>query len=363
MLSYLMNNVGPYKAYPEEADFVLQRTVSLSGSGTYKVDFAEPENITNAQHVSSISFEPYPLREARYGAKWDVWDGSLNAANHRQTITIRYALHTYTLEWKMDSSAPVSSIPSEITNQYLGDEWRLNPDDTPLETSDRDEDGQTDVMIQPSSPVISNLAHQLADDKPDVYSKAKVIYDYMHENFKYSTSQQMNYVQQKYGGLPKHALATLRDGWGDCDDQSMLYMSLLRAVGLPARLEMGMLYDQQNNEWGGHAWAQIYIPQEDGTGGWYNVDIVNSEFLFRDCNRMTTWVDDGDGEHLSDYYHVCSSSTSVSFEESDTSISYTPHGEVRVGVGEPSDFQMPGFEWVLVPVALSIAFILKRKKR
>jgi transglutaminase-like putative cysteine protease len=244
--------------------------------------------------------------------------------------------------------------------QYTGDEWNLASDPA-VETSDRDGDGQDDVMIEPSAPQIESLAHQIADPQPDVYSKAKALYEYMHDNFRYSTPEEMDYVQAHYGGLPKHSLATLRDGWGDCDEQSMLYISLLRAVGIPARLEMGMLYDQQHNTWGGHAWMQVYIPAGEGSS-WYNVDVVNSEFLLRDCNRLTTWVDDGNGEHLSDYYHVFRGTSHFDSEDL-LSVSYQPYGEVKVTVGSPEDaFDLPGFTMVSVLFASSIAIFMKKRR-
>lgn len=360
LIPTLMNNVGPYRVYPEEATFTLERTVTLSGAGTYTVDFAEPANISNAQEVQSIKFGPQPRREDRYGVKWDVWQGDLGLVNGRDVIVIDYTMHTYTLVWEMDTSGSPTMVPEDIRNTYTGDEWPLLANDTSLDTTDRDGDGRPDVMMEPSAPEISALAHNLTDDKPDVYSKAKAIYDYMHANFRYSTDSEMDYVQQHYGGLPKHSVATLRDGWGDCDDQSMLFISLLRAVNIPARIEMGMLYDQAMDTWGGHAWAQLYIPNQQGGGGWYNVDIVNSEFLIRDCNRMTTWVDDGDGRHLSDYYHIFRGSGRINFDERDVSISYSSSGEVRVTVDSASS--IPGFEAFLIPVALSIVLFMRKKR-
>ena len=363
LMPMLMNNMTPYRIYPQEATFTMQRTITLTGSGTYNVDFPEPMNISNAQEVQSIKFGPYPDRQERYGVKWDVWKGSfgISGLDDRKILIIHYTLHTYTLVWDMDTSGSPSMIPSDIRNTYTGDEWELLANDTSLDTADRDGDGRPDVMMQPSAPEISSLAHNLTDDKPDVYSKAKAIYDYMHANFRYSTDSEMEYVQQQYGGLPKHALATLRDGWGDCDEQSMLFISLLRAVDIPARIEMGMLYDQSMDTWGGHAWAQLYIPDQQGGGGWYNVDIVNSEFLMRDCNRMTTWVDDGNGRHLSDYYHIYRGSGSIEFEERDTSVSYSSSGEVHVHV-DPANNSIPGFGALSVPSALAITLILRKKR-
>ena len=218
-------------------------------------------------------------------------------------------------------------------------------------------------MINPSAPEIRSLAHSLADDKPDVYSKAKAIFDYMVKNFNYSTPEQMNWVKQKYGGLPKHAIVTLKDKWGDCDEQSMLYISLLRALGIPARMEMGALYDYQTNEWGGHAWVEVYIPSGNGEGYWYNVDVVNDEFLIRDANRLTTWIDDGNGEHLDDFYHSAEYTGNLKITDEYLPISYEPTGEIGVKVGSDDQSSMPGFESAIFITAISAAIIWRRTRR
>jgi len=108
------------------------------------------------------------------------------------------------------------------------------------------------------------------------------------------------------GSEPKSCLETLEDGTGDCDDQSILLISLLRAAGIPSWLAFGVLYDGGNDAWGAHAWAEVYMPLADGNGGSVVIDVVNSEFLVRNCNRLEEWKSDGIGDHLSDYYHILS---------------------------------------------------------
>lgn len=362
VLNTILNNFPGYqRTFPETATFTVERRIVLSGTADYTLDIPKAFDISPAQRVVNTEYSPYPSEEQnKYGGTWDIWRGNLGGFNSHDTITIKRTIETKTMIWEMKESGTVSDIPSSLS-QYTGDEWVLHPDDTPLNTDDRDGDGRTDIMINPSAPEINNLAHQLADDKPDVYSKAKAIYDYMVENFKYSTPQQMNYVQQQYGGLPKHALATLRDKWGDCDEQSMLYMSFLRALGIPARLELGALYDSQKNEWGGHAWASIYIPLPSGsTGYWYDVDIVNSEFLIRDANRFTTWIDDGNGSHLNDYYHpVTYSAGTLTVSDDYVSISYTSSGTVSA----KSENSVPGFEFSVMVIAIAVPLIFLRKRK
>ncbi len=361
------NNVPGYgRVLPKEAEFTVERRITLSGTGDYTLDLPRVISRKNVQDVVDMKMNPYPTdSKMKYGYEWDIWEGSLGTFDREDIITIQMRIKTSTLVWKMDSSGTVDDIPQSIKNQYTGDEWSVKEDDTALGTSDRDGDGIPDIMINPSAPQIRNLAHQIADDKPDVYSKAKAIFDYMVENFTYSTSEQMNYVQQVYGGLPKHALATLRDKWGDCDEQSMLYISFLRALGIPARMEMGALYDSTKNEWGGHAWVQVYIPSTDGQGYWYNVDVVNDEFLIRDADRFTTWVDDGNGDHLDDYYHTVLYSGNIQVSDEFAAINYTSSGEIVVSSDNSvHENPIPGFTSALFIFAAPTAlFIWKRKRR
>jgi hypothetical protein len=67
-------------------------------------------------------------------------------------------------------------------------------------------------------------------------------------------------------------------------------------------MEMGLLYDQSRRAWGGHAWLRTYIPSSSGGGQEVQIDAVNDEFLFRDAYRLTDYIDDGNGDHLENYY-------------------------------------------------------------
>ena len=369
MLSLIENNLFPHteRILPKEAQFTVERRIDIrdvGAGGDYIMDLPQPTNIANAQSIINMEIKPVPTeRIYKYGSPWNIWEGSLGLGNKEDIITIKITAQTETLVWDMKSSGTIDDIPSDVKNQYTGDEWRLKANDTDLKTDDRDGDGKADVMINPSAPEIRNLAHNLADNQPDVYSKAKAIFNYMVKNFNYSTEEQMNEVKQKYGGLPKHALATLRDKWGDCDEQSMLYISLLRAVGIPARMEMGALYDQERDEWGGHAWVEVYIPSENGQGYWYNVDVVNDEFLIRDANRLTTWIDDGNGEHLDDFYHSAEYTGDLKITDEYLPVSYEPTGEIRVKVSNDNQSSMPGFESAIFITAISVAIIWRRTRR
>ena len=70
------------------------------------------------------------------------------------------------------------------------------------------------------------------------------------------------------------ALETWRTGVGDCSEHAVLLGTLCRAVGVPARVVMGLVY--VGGIFGGHAWTEVQIDGEwyalDGTIGRGSVD-------------------------------------------------------------------------------------------
>ncbi len=84
---------------------------------------------------------------------------------------------------------------------------------------------------------------------------------------------------------PRYPNETLADGRGDCDDQAILLISMCRSVGIPAFLQVGVVFyegiDSSKTSWEGHlsieqkgvgwhGWAMIYVPP----WGWLPVDLT-----------------------------------------------------------------------------------------
>jgi transglutaminase-like putative cysteine protease len=60
------------------------------------------------------------------------------------------------------------------------------------------------------------------------------------------------------------ALETLKTGVGDCNEHATLLAALLRAVGIPARLNIGLVYSREKFYY--HAWTEAYL------GDWISMD-------------------------------------------------------------------------------------------
>jgi transglutaminase-like putative cysteine protease len=60
------------------------------------------------------------------------------------------------------------------------------------------------------------------------------------------------------------ALEVLRQRVGDCNEHAVLFVALARALGIPARQQAGVIY--QEGKFFYHAWAQVYV------GAWLTAD-------------------------------------------------------------------------------------------
>ena len=75
----------------------------------------------------------------------------------------------------------------------------------------------------------------------------------------------IDYDGQEY---PKFPIEMLWEQKGDCEDAALLYISLTESIGYDSALMLGMVKSSSEEDWGGHAWAVISIPEASGAG-WY----------------------------------------------------------------------------------------------
>ncbi len=71
------------------------------------------------------------------------------------------------------------------------------------------------------------------------------------------------WIQKKVSGNYEIPFATAdevaRTLEGDCSEQGVLGAAMCRAVGIPARIAFGIVYDRENPGFGGHLWAEVYL--------------------------------------------------------------------------------------------------------
>lgn len=100
--------------------------------------------------------------------------------------------------------------------------------------------------IESGDAKIKSIAQELSAGKEDGWQRAEAIYDWVRANVKYQE------------GPLKGALQALKDGTGDCEELTSLFIALCRASKIPAR-----------TVWvPGHCYPEFYLADKAGHGYW-----------------------------------------------------------------------------------------------
>jgi hypothetical protein len=123
-------------------------------------------------------------------------------------------------------------------------------------------------------PVIAFKAREVVGNADTVLESLELLIEYVTSKTTYYNFE-----------VPRYPNTTLAEGLGDCDDQSILLVSMLRSLGLPAYLQVGIYIHPNINDdqtsWQGHltntcrgvgwhGWAIVYVPP----WGWVPVDLT-----------------------------------------------------------------------------------------
>jgi transglutaminase-like putative cysteine protease len=68
----------------------------------------------------------------------------------------------------------------------------------------------------------------------------------------------------------------LRTRVGDCNEHTALFVAMARAVGIPSRVAVGLVFSRGAFYY--HAWPEVYLESAKGRGGWLPVDPTFNQF-------------------------------------------------------------------------------------
>ncbi len=112
----------------------------------------------------------------------------------------------------------------------------------------------TSPYIEVRHPEIRKFAQEHDDESLPVWNRIEKIYDQVREKVKYQN------------GKLKGALAALRDGTGDCEEMTSLFIAACRSHGIPAR-----------TVWvPDHCYPEFYLEDADGNGQWFPCQAAGS---------------------------------------------------------------------------------------
>lgn len=100
------------------------------------------------------------------------------------------------------------------------------------------------------TPWLRALCEEIVKNCDDPLEKARAIYDYVTKNTNYR-------YQPAYACLEQIADSCAKSGWGDCGVMALLFITLCRIAGVPARWQSGLYVTPDSA--GAHDWAQFYI--------------------------------------------------------------------------------------------------------
>jgi hypothetical protein len=301
------------KKMPAYVTYEVQRDIVVSANGgsivSFTLDVPVIQDIESSdrqmQSVLNVSYDPEPTSlSTRYGVDWAVWQHDELSGEQSYRVRTVYEMRVEAVVWDLDSSlsANLTGLPENLRDRYLLDEWKIIVND----------------------PQIQNMADDIVKGETNVYSILFAINAWIVDHIEYPDGDQL--------ADPSSSVETLQSRVGDCDDQAILFCALARASGVPAWLQLGALYDTTEHEWVGHGWVQTYVPLKAGGGEKVVIDTVNRDFMIWKPNRFAEYTDDGNGEHLYDYYYsfncVYEPSSYLSgegpeFEEEYVSLSYS----------------------------------------
>ena len=100
------------------------------------------------------------------------------------------------------------------------------------------------------TPYIRALVRSLTEGVDDPLEKARIFYDFITLNMKYT-------FMPSYFILENIAESAARSYSGDCGVFALLFITLCRCAGIPARWQSGLTAEP--DFCGGHDWAQFYV--------------------------------------------------------------------------------------------------------
>lgn len=175
--------------------------------------------------------------------------GSGNEAKALVTVEIRRSAILPPEKTDIYVAAEPSKLPWQIRQYYLA----------------------PSPKIESRDPKIKKLAKEITADKEKAWDRVEAIYDWVR-----------NHVKYKNGPL-KGALAALKDGTGDCEELSSLFIALCRASDIPAR-----------TVWvPGHCYSEFYLLDDNGAGHWFPCQSAGSR-EFGGINEMRPILQKGD---------------------------------------------------------------------
>ena len=114
----------------------------------------------------------------------------------------------------------------------------------------------SDPFVTASHPDLIAQARAIVGEEEDRWRQAVLLHDWLFEEIE----------KVPVLSVP-NALDVLRTHQGDCNEHTVLFTALARAVKIPTRIAIGLVHSDTIGGFGYHAWPEVYV-----SGGWHPLD-------------------------------------------------------------------------------------------
>jgi len=113
--------------------------------------------------------------------------------------------------------------------------------------------------VQSGSPRIIARAKEIIGSEKDALAASRLIGQWVYDNL----------AKKPSAGIPS-ALEVLDNGYGDCNEHTVLFTALARSAGIPTRMCAGLVL--MDGRFYYHAWPEVYV------GSWVAIDPTFGQF-------------------------------------------------------------------------------------
>jgi len=270
------------------------------------LDFYRGNNPLGAAHSVTYRFSiDVPYHPAIAGDTLRVWMPlPLETERQNNVVILTSEPAEYTVSKPGQSvhrtiyfSAPAPSIENdtahfEYTARFITSGSYTSPDVILKNIRPYDKSSETfrryTSFEEPHIVRLDSLASAIAGDETNPFLLSERVYDYIDSHYLWAGAREYSTIKC----IPRYVID---EGHGDCGQVALLYISLMRTLGIPARWESGwMLHPGEKNL---HDWAEVYfegigwIPVDPSFGRYVNATDPNATVFYStgiDAHRFAT---------------------------------------------------------------------------
>lgn len=269
----------PYLGAPPE-DAMKERTFILRASVSYENLGADVWNLTEEDYTIGLFTNNsrqtvYLVNHSTPVKSYEIDEDGNHIAvlNPQENQVFPETVLSYDVEYK------IITKPHSIPDMH--EQHSLDLSDIP-ETM-KEKFSRAEGPWQVNDPEIVDSARKIVGNETNVLTIVEKFVKWINGNIGYKTRD-----------IPRYPNETLKERFGDCDDQANLLITFCRIYGIPAHLQMGCIYlpnkiNDTSRSWDGHltielsrigwhGWAMIYVPP----WGWLPVDLTYAQGISTD---------------------------------------------------------------------------------